>query len=90
MLIIISFISIQISAIDSGLATIPVNEPILNDNLDSNWTATWDLKNPINYTVNNIDIRNEMGERGRKAILNEHSWEHRASDTHDFLLQILN
>jgi len=67
MLIILSFISIQISGIDGGLDTITVKEPILNDNLDGNWTATWDLKNPMNYTLNNIDIRN-----GVASLKNNH------------------
>jgi hypothetical protein len=32
------------------------NEPFLYDNEDGNWTATWELVNPNNYTFSNVEL----------------------------------
>ncbi len=40
----------------SNVQTILTTEPQLNDNVDGNWTATWSLENPDNYSVNGVEI----------------------------------
>jgi len=55
-LIIILLLSLQglNSSYDGSTQTL--NEPILSDNLDGNWTALWELKNPSNYTTTRIEF----------------------------------
>jgi hypothetical protein len=55
-LIIIIFSTIQFSTVISDMQIIPVDEPILSDNLDGNWTAKWQLKNTNNYTLSNVEL----------------------------------
>jgi hypothetical protein len=67
-LIIIIFSTIQFSSAISGIEIIPVDEPILLDNLDGNWTARWDLRNTNNYTLNNIELQDGSAKLKKQNI----------------------
>ena len=55
-LIVILFIIHQGLNVISNEVIEPINEPVLSDKFNGNWTATWELQNPNNYTFSNIDL----------------------------------
>lgn len=48
------------------------------------------LASAVAYLYGNPDVRASMGQRARKAMENQHSWDRRAADTESVLLSVMN
>ena len=57
--IVVSLSFVQIFNIISSPVVSSSYEPVLNDKLEGNWTASWSFENPNNYTLINIELNNK-------------------------------